>query len=78
MVLDKTLESPLDCKEIQPVREAALAWASLAQRFPAGRVRKRTEVRVRSEYTGGHWRGFSCDAGGLRAWDSGVTGSGLC
>ena len=33
---------------------------------------------MRPEYTGGHRRGFSCDAGDLRAWDRAVTGSGFC
>ena len=29
MVLEKTLESPLDCKEIQPVRSEDQPWISL-------------------------------------------------
>ena len=29
MVLDKTLESPLDCKEIQPVHSEDQPWISL-------------------------------------------------
>ena len=29
MVLEKTLESPLDCKEIQPVHSKEQSWVSL-------------------------------------------------
>ena len=34
MVLEKALESPLDCKEIQPVNPAAAAAAAAAAKSP--------------------------------------------
>ena len=42
MVLDKTLESPLDCKEIQPVRsEGDQSWDLFGGRRRRGRQRMR-------------------------------------
>ena len=42
MVLEKTLESPLDCKEIQPVHPKDQSWVFIG----------RTDVKLKLQYFG--------------------------
>ena len=42
MVLEKTLESPLDCKEIQPVHPKDQSWVFIG----------RTDLRLKLQYFG--------------------------
>ena len=42
MVLEKTLESPLDCKEIQPVHPKDQSWVFIG----------RTELKLKLQYFG--------------------------
>ena len=43
MVLEKTLESPLDCKEIQPVHPKDQSWVFIGRTYVFGHLMQRTD-----------------------------------
>ena len=77
MVLEKTLESPLDCKEIQPVHSKDQSWVFIgrtdAEAEPSQQAEKQDEVRKtvwgneRVDFQGGLPTSFICRAHG-EAW----------
>ena len=47
MVLEKTLESPLDCKEIQPVHPKDQPWVFIGRTDVIESRRRRGQQRIR-------------------------------